>query len=106
MEAPPPSPDCTAQKVSPLPNETHHAVESTAAPAFPRPHFLAPYLKGKPVAKAWITMLLLSSKLSLPALMHKRTVVVRALYKAGNAGWPQRVGHAAPQRRQHWASDA
>lgn len=53
----------TANEVSPLPNETHDAVENIAAPAFPRPHFSAPYSKGKPTqfegkVKAWITALL------------------------------------------------
>ena len=72
----------------------------------PTTSFLMPYLKGKPAAKARITMLMVLSKPSLLALVPKNVVVVWALYKAVNTGWPRWAGHAAPQRRRHWAVDA
>ena len=105
-EVPPHSPGSTAQTYLPLPNKTHHVIESIVTLAFPQPHLLVPCLNGKPATKAHMMMLLVSIKPSLPALVPKNTVVVRALYKADNAGWTRWTGHAAPQRLRHWASDA
>ena len=70
--------NATVNNISPISHETHENADvSSAPPTFLQPHFLSPYLMGKPTqfkgkVKARITMLLVSINLPLPVPVQKK----------------------------------
>ena len=69
--------------MSSFPSKTHgNEYNTSAVPAFTRPHFLAPYLNDKQIqfkdkVKARIITLLVLGSLSSPAPVPKNAVIVR-----------------------------
>jgi hypothetical protein len=104
--------DATVKKVSPLSSETHNgADDNSTAPAFPRPYFLAPYLKGKPTqfegkVKAWITTLLVLRNAPSPVPVPKNTVVVqtRRTNPQKNAQWCNERSYGEDMRERKKAA--